>query len=604
MAWVNVNIDPGVIRQATPYDAPNKFWDTSNVRWISGAIAPIGGNVAVTPAMPTKVRKLFQWRDNTSNVWLAVGHENGVRVEYGGDFDVTPTSFVGINQIGGSGYGIGTYADPSPILDPVGTTAVKYSTVTITIASPGVITWPNHGLTQDDVIKLTTTGALPTGLAAATSYYVIPIDANTFKVCTTGGGKNGTPINTSGTQSGVHTATQYVGQDTYGRQRSATSAAIGVPNFWSFAAFGQDLLGVCSSDGRLLHMTTATGAAAQMDVPSNAPISNTAVVVTAERSAMLLGAGGNKRRVAWSDFENYNGWTFNVSTGQAGYIDLEATSPIVNGIRVKEGILVLTQHEAFLVRYVGAPFFYGVEKLGTTAFSAPNCLAAGGNAAVWFGDESFWIFDGSAVRPLLCPFYNDLATDFNTSSGNYRAHMHENGHFPEFWLEYPSDENTTGECDKYVIYNYAEQWWARGNRARTAAIGAQTAGYPLASGIDNIIYQHETGWTNNGATRVGTVWAETSLLDFGSQGKIVDVNQAMVPIDTEYGSNAYSISFFSRFAGDQAEVTYGPYTPRSNGYTDTRAQGRDLRLRVSATSDAYWSVGPVRLDVVAAGGER
>ena len=64
------------------------------------------------------------------------------------------------------------------------------------------------------------------------------------------------------------------------------------------------------------------------------------MLVTSERAVVLLGAGGNKRRVAWSDFENYNGWTFNSTGGQAGYIDIEATAPIVSGIRVKEGILI------------------------------------------------------------------------------------------------------------------------------------------------------------------------------------------------------------------------------------------------------------------------
>lgn len=605
MPWANVDIDPGVVRQATPYDVPNKWWDTSNVRWVSGAMSPIGGNTRISAsAMPSQVRKLFQWRDNSSNIWLAVGHESGVRIQYGGDTDVTPGSFVGITGVGGGGYGVGTYSDPSPIADYNGTTVVKSSTVNITIASPGVVTWNNHGLTQDDVVKFTTTGALPTGLSAATAYYVIPVDADKFRVCSIAGGKNGTAITTSGLQSGTHTASQYVGQDTYGRQRSATAPQFRKPDFWSFASFGQDLLAVCSSDGRLLHMGVSTGQPVQMDVPSNAPTGNTAVLVTSERACVLLGAGGNKRRVAWSDFENYNGWTFNVSTGQAGYIDIEATSPIVNGIRVKEGILILTQHEAFLMRYVGAPYFYGIEKLGATTFAAPNTLAIGGNMAVWFGDESFWMYDGSAVRPLQCPFFNDLKLDFDPVYGQYRAHMHENGVFPEFWMDYPDINQTDGENNHYLIWNYVEGWWARGARNVTAACGAQTAKYPVGAKKDKYLYQFEDGWTDAGVTRVGTVWAETSLIDFGLRGKIVDVNQALASVDPQYGSQNYSLTIYSRFAGDQAETTYGPYLPRADGYTDMRAQGRDLRMRISATNDNYWSLGPVRFDIAAAGGER
>jgi hypothetical protein len=610
MTWVNVDIDPGVVREATPYDRPGCWWDTSNVRWVSNSIMPIGGNTRISPsAMPSKVRKLFQWRDNSSAIWLAVGHEAGVRVEYGGDFDVTPTSFVGISGVGGSGFGAGPYSDPTPISDPSGTTAVKNSTVTITIASPAVVTWTAHGLTSDDVVKFTTTVALPTGITAGSTYYVKPIDANTFQICTTGGGKMGTSINTSGTQSGVHTCTQYVGQDTYGRQRSTSAPQFSKPDFWSFASFGQDLLAVCSSDGRLLHMGTSTGSPVQMDVPSAAPVGNTAVLVTAERSVVLLGStgagtGGNKRRVAWSDFENFNGWMFNTTGGQAGYIDIEATSPIVNGIRVKEGILILTQHEAFLMRYVGAPYFYGIEKLGATAFSAPNAIAIGGNMAVWYGDEGFWVYDGASVRNLPCPFLSDIKSDLDPTYWTYRAFMHENGVFTEFWFDYPDKTQTNGENNRYLIWNYAENWWARGSRSVTAECGAQTAKYPVGAKTDLNIYQFEDGLLDGGASRIGTVWAESSLLDFGAVSSIVDINQALVAADTTYGSNNYQLKIFSRFAGDQSETTYGPYIPRSTGYTDMRATGKDLRMRIEATSDSYWSLGPVRFDVNAGGGER
>jgi hypothetical protein len=550
------------------------------------------------------VRKIFQWRDNSSNVWLAIGHENGARVQYGGDFDVTPTSFVGLGGVGGSGFGVGPYEDTNPISDPSGTTLVKSSVVTITIASPAVITWPQHNLTADDVVKFTTDGALPTGISPNTPYYVKPTGTNTFQICTIAGGKNGTSIDTSGTQSGIHTARQYVGQDTYGRQRSYSAPQFRKPDFWSFASFGEDLLGVCSSDGRLLHMGVSTGQPVQMDVPSNAPIGNTAVLVTSERSVVLLGSGGNKRRVAWSDFENYNGWTFNATGGQAGYIDIEATSPIVNGIRVKEGILILTQHEAFLLRYVGAPFFYGIEKLGATTFAAPNTLAVGGNMAVWFGDETFWTYDGSSVRPLPCPFFNDLKLDFDPVYGQYRAHMHENGVFPEFWMDFPDSTQEEGECAQYLIWNYVDNWWARGRRNVTAMCGAQTAKYPVGAKVNKQLYQFEDGWTEAGLTRAGTVWAETSLLDVGAGAKVVDVNQAMTPVNQQYGTQNYQIKVLSRFAGDQGEETYGPYLPRFDGYTDMRAQGRDLRLRIEATNDNYWSIGPVRLDVAARGGER
>lgn len=78
-------------------------------------------------------------------------------------------------------------------------------TCTISIATPGVVTNSTHGLLTGDMIELTTTGALPTGLSANTNYYVIYVDANTFRLATTlANAIAGTAIATSGTQSGTH----------------------------------------------------------------------------------------------------------------------------------------------------------------------------------------------------------------------------------------------------------------------------------------------------------------------------------------------------------------------------------------------------------------
>ena len=79
-------------------------------------------------------------------------------------------------------------------------------TFTITIAAPGVVTKTAHGLVTGDQIYFTTTGALPTGLAINTLYYVIYVDANSFRLATSrANALVPTPITTTGSQSGVHT---------------------------------------------------------------------------------------------------------------------------------------------------------------------------------------------------------------------------------------------------------------------------------------------------------------------------------------------------------------------------------------------------------------
>ncbi len=78
--------------------------------------------------------------------------------------------------------------------------------ITVTIASPAVVTLSAHGFQTGDIVYLTTTGALPTGLAANTLYYVINVTSSTFRLATSAANAAAsTAINTSGTQSGTHT---------------------------------------------------------------------------------------------------------------------------------------------------------------------------------------------------------------------------------------------------------------------------------------------------------------------------------------------------------------------------------------------------------------
>lgn len=78
---------------------------------------------------------------------------------------------------------------------------------TVTIASPAVFTKVAHGLSVGTILTFTTTGALPTGLTGGGSvqYFVVSVPTvDTFTVSTTFGGS---PVTTSGSQSGTHTAT-------------------------------------------------------------------------------------------------------------------------------------------------------------------------------------------------------------------------------------------------------------------------------------------------------------------------------------------------------------------------------------------------------------
>jgi microcystin-dependent protein len=137
--------------------------------------------------------------------------------------------------------------------------APSLGSVTISIASPGVITSNAHGLVVGEQVFLTTTGALPTGLSANTRYYVVSSATNTITVSATLGG---TAINTSGSQSGTHTLRRCP-------HGIADSTHFNAPNFKGKTAVGYssaetDFNYVGKSGGEKTHTLTTA------EIPSHA----------------------------------------------------------------------------------------------------------------------------------------------------------------------------------------------------------------------------------------------------------------------------------------------------------------------------------------------
>lgn len=93
---------------------------------------------------------------------------------------------------------------PTPVGYPAPAVAGG-NTVTISNASPAVVSWTGHGLAIDSKVSFTTTGTLPSPLVAGQTYFVIGggFGANQFEISAT---SRGTPINTTTTGSGTHTA--------------------------------------------------------------------------------------------------------------------------------------------------------------------------------------------------------------------------------------------------------------------------------------------------------------------------------------------------------------------------------------------------------------
>jgi hypothetical protein len=168
--------------------------------------------------------------------------------------------------------------------------------ITITIATPGVITMPaGFSIPNGTPISFTSSGALPTGLVVGTIYYVVNSSSSTFQVAAT---FNGAAINTSGSQSGT--------------QRISP---------------------------RGINLTTLGDA--------ETPIyQNHMIVSDTSRFVIVFGTNDyssttlNPMLIRWSDQEDPYVWTPAI-TNQAGSVTLSHGSEIITAIQTRQEILVL-----------------------------------------------------------------------------------------------------------------------------------------------------------------------------------------------------------------------------------------------------------------------
>ena len=373
----------------------------------------------------------------------------------------------------------------------------------------------------------------------------------------------------------------------YGTPRP-DSGSVTPATTWSLDTWGEYLVGCSTSDGKLYEwqLDYATPTKAQQIL--NSPTNCIGTLVTAERSMFALGAGGDGRKVAWSDLEDNTVWTA-ASTNLAGSQILQTSGRIITAKRVRGQNLILTDIDAHVGTYAGQPFVYQFEIAGRACGAASaNCVAVLDNMAVWMGQKGFHIYDGY-VKPLPCEVYDYVFNNINTNQLS-KVYAVNNAQFNEVWWFYPSA--ASNENDSYVVWDYVENHWTIGNLARTAGTDRSVFRNPIMIGTDGIIYDHEVGLNYGGLSP----YAESGPFQIGQGDQILYVNE-MIPDERNQGS--VNATFKTRYYPNGAETTHGPYSLTNP--TSVRFNGRQIKMRVTTTTPSDWRVGVQRLNGVAGG---
>ena len=597
-------VPPGIYRAGTEYQSAGRWRDASLVRWSSGAMGPVGGwNDRATIRAGVPIRGTIAWADNDNSRWIAAGTYNALyslsasgtlrdispggltdgnisaeaNLGYGGGFYGTAPYGVARPDIGAfseaTGWALDNWGENLIACNPADGRIWEWNLDTVTGAN--IVT---NGTFAVDANWTKGTGwTIAAGVAsfsgsgvAALSQVLTVTDGTTYELVFTLANASADEARVVVTGTGdVFSSTYATGTYTVRFRANAASVTLKFePATGAASAFTVD--------------NVTVNKVPTVRLVANAPVNNSGIVVTEDRFLFALGAGGDPRRVQWSDREDNTMWTPAV-TNEAGDIQLQTGGQIMLGIRARGQTLILTDQDAHAAT-PNAQFVYGFERVGSSCGAISRRAAVSVDRGVfWMSQRGFHLFAGGQVQEVPCEVMDYVFNDVNNAQKS-KIHVIANAEFNEVWWFYPSGSGT--ECNRYVAYNYEENHWAIGALERTSGFDKGTFTTPIWFGGDGKAYNHETGNNLNG----GSVFAESGPIEIGDA-----VMSATALIPDEKTQGQVTASFRARFYPNAAEYNYGPYT--MDAPTDIRLSGRQIVLRVDAAGNNNWRWGVPRLEV-------
>ena len=384
------------------------------------------------------------------------------------------------------------------------------------------------------------------------------------------------------------------GRSIYGGTRPADPSSIGAVYRWDFATWGENLIAGPSSPGypdTLYEWVEANGTGVVAQAITNAPLDFTGFLVTDQRIAMGIGSSSEARLIRWSDREDLTDWT-PTQLNYAGEQILQGTGDLLDIQKVLDQVLILSETDAHVGRWLGAPLVYGFNRVGDDCgpWNGSVCYV-GDRFAMWPGRRTFWMYDGT-LRPVQCDIMDHIAETLSRADIS-KAYVFGIPQYNEIWWCYQSKQSATGDVDSYVAYDYIDNTWTKGSLDRTAAITGQTYVNPYM--IDNpgqAIYEHERA-----DIVVSDAWAETGPLEF-KQGETNLAVRYLYPDTETFGDVSFTL--MGQNMPTDAKYSYGPYTYANP--IATRAMGRSISMRVDGEAVPDWKVGgKTRFDVAPMG---
>ena len=454
-----------------------------------------------------------------------------------------------------------------------------------------------------------------------------------------GGTLSGLTRGANGTTAATHSsgATVTDASNFFAWNAAASGDVVTAPGLWSLDNFGNKLIATINGGESFEWDSNPTGANnTRATIISGAPTASAfSLVSTPDRHLVFFGTEttiGTKSTqdpmfIRFSSQEDINTYTPS-ATNTAGTQRLADGSKIVGAIRGRDAIYIWTDSALFIMRFVGPPFTFSFQQVGT------NCGLIGQNAAVevdgtayWMSENGFFRYTGK-LESLPCLVEDHVYDDINTIP---KQHINAglNNLFGEVMWFYPS--SGSGTVNRMVAYNYLDSSnerpvWTSGTLARSAWQDSAVFGKPHATEYDSTAetsdsdvnyvhgnsdgattyYEHETGLNQVklGQTTAITSNIQSGNFDIGSQGLqgdgefMMKIRRVIPDFLSQTGDARVTLNLRDFPNDTLASSTLGPFTITSGTQKiDTRARAREISLKVENTSTSqFWKLGTFRID--------
>jgi len=370
---------------------------------------------------------------------------------------------------------------------------------------------------------------------------------------------------------------------------------IACPNGLTFGAAVSDPLG-----GPIYQWDPHTNSPSLNVIPE-APVANAGIFVAMPQRQIIAWSSTfngvqDPLLIRWCDVENFQQWT-PLITNQAGSYRIPKGSKIVGCIQGPQQGLVWTDLALWAMQYVGQPYVYSFNEIGTgCGLIGPKAAASLNGMVYWMSQSQFFMLSPNGVQPIQCPVWDVIFQDLDTSSLD-KIRVAVNSRFNEISWFYPTVGNG-GEINSYVKYNVGLNQWDFGTLSRTAWINQSVLGPPIGATPEGLIYQHETSPNADGAPMNSYFQTGYFVL---SDGDVLTYIDQFWP-DAKWGyyggtqdANLLLTFYVLNYPGDTPKV-YGPYdVVQATEYIVPRFRGRLVSIRIESNDiDSFWRMGAMR----------